>query len=57
MKKRIVFIGGGPAGYEGAIRVTQLGAEVIVIEKLLWVVLALTKVAYLQRLCTKTPKS
>ena len=33
MSKSIVFIGGGPAGYEGAIRAAQLGAKVIVIEK------------------------
>jgi len=33
MSKKIVFIGGGPAGYEGAIRASQLGADVTIIEK------------------------
>lgn len=33
MQKHIVFIGGGPAGYVGAIRGAQLGAKVTVIEK------------------------
>lgn len=33
MQKHIVFIGGGPAGYVGAIRASQLGAHVTLIEK------------------------
>ncbi|MBI5805765.1 dihydrolipoyl dehydrogenase [candidate division TA06 bacterium] len=33
MQKHIVVIGGGPAGYVGAIRATQLGAKVTLIEK------------------------
>ena len=33
MQKHIVVIGGGPAGYVGAIRAAQLGAKVILIEK------------------------
>ena len=31
--KDIIFIGGGPAGYAGAIRANQLGLDVMVIEK------------------------
>ncbi|MGB2697740.1 MAG: FAD-dependent oxidoreductase, partial [Candidatus Zixiibacteriota bacterium] len=31
--EKIVIIGAGPAGYVGAIRAAQLGAEVILIEK------------------------
>lgn len=30
---RIIVVGGGPAGYVGAIRASQLGAEVILVEK------------------------
>lgn len=33
MQKHIVVIGGGPAGYVGAIRAAQLGAKVTLIEK------------------------
>ncbi|BEP29115.1 dihydrolipoyl dehydrogenase [Helicovermis profundi] len=33
MEKSIIFIGGGPAGYEGAIRAAMLGAKVTIIEK------------------------
>ena len=33
MPKRIVIIGGGPAGYVGAIRAAQLGAEVVLVEQ------------------------
>jgi dihydrolipoamide dehydrogenase len=33
MTKKIVIIGGGPAGYVGAIRAAQLGAEVTLVEK------------------------
>ena len=33
MQKNIVVIGGGPAGYVGAIRAAQLGAKVTLIEK------------------------
>ena len=33
MQKHIVVIGGGPAGYVGAIRASQLGAKVTLIEK------------------------
>ena len=29
----LAFLGGGPAGYVGAIRAAQLGKKVIVIEK------------------------
>ncbi|HSO71473.1 MAG TPA: FAD-dependent oxidoreductase, partial [Thermodesulfobacteriota bacterium] len=29
----IVFLGGGPAGYQGAIRAAQLGARVAVVEE------------------------
>jgi len=32
-RKRLAIIGGGPAGYVGALRATQLGAEVTLIEK------------------------
>ena len=32
-RKRLVIIGGGPAGYVGALRAVQLGAEVTLIEK------------------------
>jgi dihydrolipoamide dehydrogenase len=31
--KRVIIIGGGPGGYVGAIRASQLGAKVILIEK------------------------
>ena len=33
MKKKIVVIGGGPAGYTAAIKASQLGAEVTLAEK------------------------
>ena len=33
MPKRIIIIGGGPAGYVGAIRAAQLGAEVVLVEE------------------------
>ena len=33
MQKNIIIIGGGPAGYVGAIRGSQLGANVTLIEK------------------------
>ncbi len=33
MRKRIVILGGGPAGYSAAIRCAQLGGEVTVVEK------------------------
>ena len=33
MSKRIVVIGGGPAGYVAAIRAAQLGAEVHLVER------------------------
>ncbi|NOZ64007.1 MAG: dihydrolipoyl dehydrogenase [Caldiserica bacterium] len=33
MKKKVVILGGGPAGYSAAIRCAQLGAEVAVVEK------------------------
>lgn len=32
-RKKLAIIGGGPAGYVGALRATQLGAEVTLIEK------------------------
>lgn len=32
-RKKLVIIGGGPAGYVGALRASQLGAEVTLIEK------------------------
>ncbi len=32
-RKKLAIIGGGPAGYMGALRATQLGAEVTLIEK------------------------
>jgi dihydrolipoamide dehydrogenase len=31
--KNLIIIGGGPAGYVGAIRAAQLGANVTVVEK------------------------
>ncbi len=33
MPKHIIIIGGGPAGYVGAIRAAQLGAQVTLVEK------------------------
>ena len=33
MKKKVIILGGGPAGYSSAIRCAQLGAEVVVVEK------------------------
>jgi len=33
MKKDLIVIGGGPAGYEGAIRAAQLGASVALVER------------------------
>ncbi|USG65602.1 dihydrolipoyl dehydrogenase [Brevibacillus ruminantium] len=33
MKKRLIVIGGGPGGYTAALRASQLGAEVTLIEK------------------------
>ncbi|MDI3480721.1 MAG: dihydrolipoamide dehydrogenase, partial [Tepidanaerobacteraceae bacterium] len=32
MRKKIVFIGAGPAGYVGAIKAAKMGAEAIVVE-------------------------
>ena len=53
----LIVIGGGPAGYVGAVRASELGAKVALVERAELAELALIGAVFLQRRCSKVHRS